>query len=218
MSSKGRIFTLLWCFCLALSSFLFVHNVNAQEGKEQSKPIVVKESDFIAEKEKAEKEVQIYGNGLSVGDIIDYADRIRPRLRRAKTVDIASKFKRYFSITRKVRESYIRVLNLEGVSFSGENMSRTNFALSHLVGANFSGSNLRNTVFAYADLSGANFSGADLRGADFSRANLENADFSGAIVSNTNFYKANIESIKTALPKDLEKIKKSVNLYRVSEY
>ncbi len=217
MNSRSKIFAFLWCLSFALSSTLFMHNVKAEEGKEPAKPIVVKESDFIAEKEKAVKEAQIYGKGLSVSDIIDYADRIRPRLRRAKTVDIASKFKRYSSITRKVRESYIRVLNLEGVSFSGENMSRTDFALSHLVGANFSGSNLRNAVFAYADLEGANFSGADLRGADFSRANLENANFSGAIIDYTNFYKANIESIKTALPKDLEKIKKSVNLYRVSK-
>lgn len=177
---------------------------------------VVKESDFNAKKEE-EKEPQIYGDGLSISDIVEYAERIRPRLRRGQEVDIAKKFKRYSSITRKIRKNYIRVLNLEGASFSGDDMSQTNFAMSHLKDTSFSGANLEGAVFAYADLTGADFSGANLKDTDFSRAMLEGANFSGAQLTNTNFYKAEIGGIKTLTPADKKKIQKALTIYRKHE-
>ncbi len=178
------------------------------------KPIVLKESDFNAKKEE-EKERQLYGDGLSISDIVTFAEKMRPRLRLGKHIDIPRKFKRYSSVMRKVGKNYIRVLNLEGASFSGDDMSRISFALSNLEGVNFSGANLENTVFAYANLENANFAGANLKGVDFSNANLLAADFTGARLSNTNFYKATVNSIKTQTPRELEIIEESVKFYRV---
>lgn len=179
-------------------------------------PIVVKESDYNAKKEE-EKERRVYGNGLSSGDILKYVEKMRPRLRAGKHVDVTKKFKSYSSVVREVEKNYIRVLSLEDISFAGDDMSRVNFALSNLKGANFSGSKLQNSVFAYADLQNANFKGANLKGADFTGANLISADFTGARIDGTNFYKADIQALKAVNPKTLEKIKKSVEFYRVQQ-
>ncbi len=182
---------------------------------DNSPPVIIrKEADFNAKKQE-EKENHIYGDGLSVSEIVTYVEKMRPRLRSGKYIDITKKFKRFSSVVRKVGKNYIRVLNLDDASFSGDDMSRTSFALSSLKNTNFAGANLQNTVFAYADLQHANFSGANLKGADFSHANLLSANFTGANLDGTNFYQAEIESIKAATPKDIKKIKDAVGFYRV---
>jgi uncharacterized protein YjbI with pentapeptide repeats len=69
---------------------------------------------------------------------------------------------------------------LNGVNFSGANLTATDFSSAMMRFANFSGAKLLRSNFRDCDLAQADFSGADVSGSDFTGADLNGAKFEGA--------------------------------------
>ena len=82
---------------------------------------------------------------------------------------------------------------LEGVDFSGRDLSGFVFSNADLEGANFQGANLTGVNFEHADLEKTNFIGANLTDVNFYHADLDEANLKGADIKGTNFDKAELE-------------------------
>lgn len=215
--SRGRQFFVLISIATSMAISPVLAQASGHGSSEESapnKPKVYKESDRKTPEEQKE---HVFGDGISASDIVEYAAKMRPVLRYGKTVDIVKTFKVHSSMMREIDRNHIRVLNLEDVSFSGDDLSRSDFTLSNLKNANFSGANLEGAVLAHCDLDHADFAGANLKDADLSGAILTDANFKGAIVQNTNFYKADVRGISTLNDKQRKRIEHATTFYRVTK-
>ncbi len=89
----------------------------------------------------------------------------------------------------------LRKVTLDGHSFAGLNLKKTQFIRSFLRRVDFSGADLSGgsffkSILTEANLAGAILKGADLRGAFFRGANLGGADLTGALLHEVNLYGA----------------------------
>ncbi len=97
-------------------------------------------------------------------------------------------------------------MTLDGVNFSGRDLSGAHFDNAKIKGCDFSGADLTNADFSNASVRDSHFSGAHLSGAHFENTEIEGCDFSGADLTGstikrmglayamaepTNFYGAN---------------------------
>lgn len=93
-------------------------------------------------------------------------------------------------------------MDLRGVDFTGQNLSRANFEGANLEGAcfidailvstNFEGANLKNTDFSCANAWSANFNETNCRNALFLSANLTEASFEESDLDEASFAQANL--------------------------
>ena len=93
-------------------------------------------------------------------------------------------------------------MDLRGVDFKGQNLSKANFKGADLEGAcfidtilvstNFEGANLKNADFSCANAWGANFNETNCKDVVFLSANLTEASFEGADLDGTSFAQANL--------------------------
>ena len=99
---------------------------------------------------------------------------------------------RSYSVSFAPLALHLHLLNLEGTTPSGTNLSGATLRSADLSGATLSGATLYNADLSFANLSGANLRRADLSFANLSRAtlsgaNLSEADLNRAILVGTNF-------------------------------
>lgn len=93
-------------------------------------------------------------------------------------------------------------MDLRGVDFKGQNLSKANFKGANLEGAcfidailvdaNFEGANLRNVDFSCVNAWSANFNESNCKDTVFLSANLTEASFEGADLDGASFAQANL--------------------------
>lgn len=95
---------------------------------------------------------------------------------------------------RDVSDAFLEKANLGGCSFRGANAERAVFARANLAGADFEGARLAGANFGEADLSGARFTGGlDLTEIVLVRATLAKADFTGARLDKAELSEAKVD-------------------------
>lgn len=73
------------------------------------------------------------------------------------------------------------------VNFSGQELTRSDFAGVRLHGGKFEGSAMKHADFAGADLTGSAFNGSDVRGTNFDRADLTDCHFTAVDLRDASF-------------------------------
>jgi uncharacterized protein YjbI with pentapeptide repeats len=131
--------------------------------------------------------VEASDSSVSEGDVMDYIKELRPHLQPFERVNLVKKFSQESNTVGKRFGNIKRVLNFNGMSFSGDDMVRTKLTL-----ASMQNTNLSQTNFTQADLIHVDFTGADLRGANFTEADLSNAVFKDAKIDNAIFNNSNL--------------------------
>lgn len=150
---------------------------------------------------------------IESSDIIDYVNEIRPHIDERNYVDVSRKFIKQSSVKRMRFGNKKHVLNLNGLSFSGADMSQTKLTLAemhktNLKNADFSNSELINVDFDGSDLTGANFSNSDLSSSSFKNVTLTGANFEGA-----NLFQADFEDSFSFIKGDVKKLKSRSVIY-----
>lgn len=162
---------------------------------------------------RSEEKPRVESSALSAGEVLSYIEDERKLLRGNFKVDLAKEFGTKSWAEAKRYNNLKYVLNLKGLSFSGEDISRVMFTMSNMNDVSLKGANASDSDFVYVD-----FEGADLREANFSRADLSNAlfvgvDLEGAIFDGANLFRATFDKVKGIDDAELAKLKKRALSY-----
>ncbi len=152
-------------------------------------------------------------SSLSVGEIVDFIELERTHLRGEYKVDLVKKFRRKSHVENVRFGNKKHVLNLKGLSFSGEDMRMVIFTMANMVGCSLSGADFSGADLVHVDLTGANLSETNFTRADLSNAYFENVDLSTTIFKGANLFGATFEKIKGLDEAALAKIRSRTRIY-----
>lgn len=91
--------------------------------------------------------------------------------------------------------SYLRGVDLTGVSFRGVDLSYADFTNADVSEASFREANLREAVFSKTDVEETDFDRADLSSAQFAQVDLSVASFGKPKISRTTFWRSTLRGI-----------------------
>jgi hypothetical protein len=145
--------------------------------------------------------------------IYDYAQEIRPHLKASQYVDIVKRFSSGSRIEKERFGNMKSVINLNGLSFSGMNMSRSKLTLADMRGCNLKGADFSNSEMIFVDFEGCDLSGVDFSGADLSHANFQKTTITGAKFKGANLFRADFNDVFSFIKEEVAKLKKRSIIY-----
>ena len=132
---------------------------------------------------------------LSKSKIMNYIEHEKSVLRGKFKADIVKKFKEQSNVTDHRFGNNKQILNLKGISFSGEDLSGVIFTLANMGSASFVGTDFSNADLVHVDFTGSDLRGANFTGSDLSNAIFDNANINDAIFIQTNLFNAKLEKV-----------------------
>jgi len=95
-----------------------------------------------------------------------------------------------------VSTAYLNGVSCVGVNFTHCNLSKVNLVQADLSNVNFEGANLTDGLLMYAEMKQCNLLNTNLTRTNLMWANLQNSNMSGCILSKTVFVYANLTDVR----------------------
>jgi len=152
-------------------------------------------------------------SNLSSGAITDFIKSERIYLQGRHKVDLSREFLEKSSVPASRFGNLKNVLNLNGLSFSGENLNNVIFNMASMIDVNLSNAILHNSEFVSVDFTSADLANADFKKADLSNAHFENTNLEGAKFEGANLFRASFNKVKGLTKQQLQDLRKRTNSY-----